>query len=108
MYSQNTEEDQRSPEQFVLSDDEQRDGEPMLFVDVNLGNSGTQRIVIFEGDTAEMLAKKFARKHNLDENMQVKLVSMLEQQIAAVLPKIDEEEHTSEKEEEEEDRKPSY
>lgn len=30
--------------------------EPMLYVDVNLGNSGTQRIVVFEGDTAEGLA----------------------------------------------------
>jgi hypothetical protein len=28
----------------------------MLYVDVNLGNSGTQRIVVYEGDTAEGLA----------------------------------------------------
>jgi len=39
----------------------------MLFVDVNLGNSGTQRIVVFEGDTAEGLAQQFAEKWSLDE-----------------------------------------
>lgn len=31
--------------------------EPMLFVDVNLGNSGTQRITVYDGDTAEGLAE---------------------------------------------------
>ena len=73
------EEEQRSPDQHQLtSDDEHREGEAMLFVDVNLGNSGTQRIVIYEGDTAEKLAKKFARKHNLDANMEQKLIQMLE------------------------------
>jgi hypothetical protein len=35
------------------------ENEPMLYVDVNLGNSGTQRIVVYEGDTAEGLAEKF-------------------------------------------------
>lgn len=42
------------------------DGEPMLYVDVNLGNSGTQRIVVFDGDTAEGLARKFALQWTLD------------------------------------------
>ena len=36
------------------------DIEPMLFVDVNLGNSGNKRIVVYEGDTAEGCAQKFA------------------------------------------------
>ncbi len=34
--------------------------EPMLYVDVNLGSSGSQRIVVFEGDKAEDLAAEFA------------------------------------------------
>ena len=38
------------------------DKEPMLYVDVNLGNSGTQRIVVYEGETAEGLAEKFAKE----------------------------------------------
>lgn len=64
--------------------------EPMLYVDVNLGNSGTQRIVVFEGDTAEGLAEKFSVEYNLDESMKEKLTLMLQQQIAGVLEKIEE------------------
>ena len=63
----------------------------MLFVDVNLGN-GNQRIVICEGDTAEGLAEKFAKEHNLDEATKHKLVEMLQKQMAGVLAKIEEEE----------------
>ncbi len=62
----------------------------MLYVDVNLGNSGTQRIVVFEGDTAEGLAQKFADLYELDDLMKEKLTAMLQQQIAGVLEKIDE------------------
>jgi hypothetical protein len=62
----------------------------MLYVDVNLGNSGTQRIVVFEGDTAEGLAQKFADEYSLDDLMKEKLTLMLQQQIAGVLEKIDE------------------
>jgi hypothetical protein len=49
----------------------------MLYVDVNLGNSGTQRIVVFEGDTAEGLAEKFAIEYSLDASMKEKLTQML-------------------------------
>ena len=62
----------------------------MLYVDVNLGNSGTQRIVVFEGDTAEGLAQKFADEYSLDDVMKEKLMLMLQQQMAGVLEKIDE------------------
>lgn len=67
------------------------ENEPMLYVDVNLGNSGTQRIVVFEGDTAEGLAEKFSQEHDIDETMKNKLIQMLQTQIAGVLEKIDEE-----------------
>jgi hypothetical protein len=50
----------------------------MLYVDVNLGNSGTQRIVVFEGDTAEGLAEKFSKEFSLDETMKEKLTQMLQ------------------------------
>ena len=49
----------------------------MLFVDVNLGNSGNKRIVVYEGDTAENLAESFSRQHGLDEAMKEKLTQML-------------------------------
>jgi hypothetical protein len=38
----------------------------MLYVDVNLGNSGSQRIVVYDGDKSEDLAREFSLKHNLD------------------------------------------
>ncbi len=63
----------------------------MLYVDVNLGNSGSQRIVIYENDKAEDVAEEFAKKHGLDDNMKEKLTKMLIQQIQGVLSKIDEE-----------------
>ena len=67
----------------------------MLYVDVNLGSSGSQRIVVYDGDSAEGLASDFAAKFNLDNQMKEKLTIMLHQQIAGVLEKIDEEQATS-------------
>jgi hypothetical protein len=67
----------------------------MLFVDVNLGNSGNKRIVVYEGDTAEGCAEKFAQENNLDDVMKEKLTLMLQQQISNVLEKIDEEQHSN-------------
>jgi hypothetical protein len=37
-----------------------------LFVDVNLGDGMTERIVVFEGDNSEDLAKDFSILHNLN------------------------------------------
>jgi len=62
--------------------------DPKLYVDVNIGKNGMERIVVYEGDTAEGLAIKFCEKHNLNEDMKEKLKVLLDQQIAGVLPKI--------------------
>lgn len=67
----------------------------MLYVDVNLGTSGSQRIVVYEGDKAEDLAANFAARFKLDSQMQEKLSMMLQQQISGVLEKIDEEQASS-------------
>ena len=73
-------------------DDEGEDGpNPLLFVDVNLGPGRAERIVVYEGDTAEQLAEEFTTKHGLDENLKEKLVKLLENQIASLLARIDEE-----------------
>jgi hypothetical protein len=88
---------QGSPDEvYEGQDDEQRqdeDGErnPLLFVDVNLGPGRSERIVVYEGDTAEQLADDFTKKHGLDENLKEKLVKLLENQIAGLLARIDEE-----------------
>jgi len=36
---------------------------PLLFVDVNLGLGKSDRIVVYEGDKSDTLAKKFALIH---------------------------------------------
>jgi hypothetical protein len=49
------------------------DRQPLLYVDVNLGPTKSERIVVFEGDTAIVLADDFSKKHGLDGNMRMKL-----------------------------------
>jgi hypothetical protein len=42
-------------------------GDPKLYVDVNIGKSGgMERIVVYEGDTADGLAKEFCTKNGLN------------------------------------------
>eukprot|EP00347_Sterkiella_histriomuscorum_P024180 403332030 len=65
--------------------------QPLLFIDINLGEESTERIVVYEGDSAKELAQKFCELHNLDEETQVKLEEQLAAQIRSVLSKIDEE-----------------
>ena len=75
-------------------------GEPKLYVDVNIGRQGMERIVVYEGDTAESLAMDFCEANGLNSEMQQKLRHLLEQQIAGVLPKIVEGESSEGSEEE--------
>lgn len=55
-------------------------GDPKLYVDVNIGKQGgMERIIVYEGDTAQKLAKEFCAKHGLNKEMQDKLILLLEQ-----------------------------
>jgi hypothetical protein len=76
-------------------DAENNDKVPLLFVDVNLGQGKSERIVIYEGDDSLTLANKFADKHGLDSVMKGKLKEMLDSQIAGLLARIEEEEMNS-------------
>lgn len=75
--------------------------DPKLYVDVNIGKNGMERIVVYEGDTAESLATSFCEKHTLSKEMKEKLKVLLEQQIAGVLPKIIEDDDADDSEGEE-------
>jgi hypothetical protein len=87
---QQQQDDDQQPNE--LPEAEGEDGpNPLLFVDVNLGPGRAERIVVYEGDTAEQLADEFTTKHGLDENLKDKLVKLLENQIAGLLARIDEE-----------------
>lgn len=63
-----------------------------------------ERIVVYEGDKAEDLAKDFCKKNGLNEEMEEKLKLLLEQQIAGILPQI-EEDGTNESEDEDDSQK---
>lgn len=50
----------QSPDQYELGENEKV---PLLFVDVNLGTDGQERIVVYDGDTAKKLAEEFCADH---------------------------------------------
>ena len=56
------------------TDDETGEDNPLLFVDVNLGPDKAERIVVFEGDTADDLADRFAQRHDLNDIMKGNLI----------------------------------
>ena len=69
-----------------MSPDRQRDSlsalkhgdkTPLLFVDVNLGGDNSERIIVFEGDTAVDLSHRFCEEHGLDEDTREKLEELL-------------------------------
>jgi len=54
---------------------------PILFIDVNISPTQTERISIYDGDTPETLASAFCEKHKLSEKMWKKLLQMLKVQM---------------------------
>ena len=52
--------------------------QPLLYVDVNLGPGKSERIIVYDGDTADSLAEKFAISHGLDMSMKGKLSQLLD------------------------------
>jgi hypothetical protein len=68
-------------------EEEQSDQIPLLFVDVNLGEGNTDRIVLYDGDSPSQVAQQFSERHNLDPSMTVKLTDLLTQQMNGVLAK---------------------
>ena len=63
-----------------------------------------ERIIVYEGDTAEGLSKEFCQKNGLNKEMEEKLRILLEQQIAGVLPRIVEDDVNESDEEEPEEQ----
>ncbi|EAS05703.1 hypothetical protein TTHERM_01114130 (macronuclear) [Tetrahymena thermophila SB210] len=82
-------------QESVHSVPDSKDRPPLLFVDVNLGNQRSERIIVNEGDNPKQLAYDFARLHGLDDQTAEKLYQLLENQIAGLLSRIEEEENIS-------------
>ena len=78
------------PNVFKFNDQENKES-PLLFVDVNLGPERTERIIVYEGDTAIDLAEKFSKEYNLSPIMKQKLIELLNIEISGILEKIEEE-----------------
>jgi len=95
-YNQEQDQDQENlpegedyqPDYEGQEEENEGEGNPLLFVDVNLGPGRAERIVVYEGDTADELADEFTKKHGLDESLKEKLVKLLESQIAGLLGTI--------------------
>ena len=64
---------------------------PILQIDINLKHGMKKQVLVYEGDTAENLAKEFSEENNLDDKMTKKLENLIQQEIDKLLSKIDEE-----------------
>ena len=65
---------------------------PMLFVDIDIGNGIIERLSVFEGDTVEILSSQFALRHNLSEEKRNEIQKLLEESIKKVIADIIKEE----------------
>ena len=64
---------------------------PLLIIDVNIRAGEKKKIYVFDGDTAEGLADKFAREHSLDQDTSNKLMNLIQSHMSRLLMRIDEE-----------------
>ena len=67
------------------------DNMPLLIIDVNIREGLKKKLYVFEGDTPETLAEKFAQENNLDIETQNKLQKLIKSHMIKLLTKIDEE-----------------
>ena len=58
------EEDYQQPISYDISDKSQQKI-PLLYVDVNLGINNQERIIVYEGMSADELANEFSQKHGI-------------------------------------------
>lgn len=88
--------EERNSEEEGEGEEGESEDNPLLFVDVNLGPDRSEWIVVYDGDTAEGLADEFAKTHGLNQNMKIKLIQLLQNEISGLLSWIDEEEGSEE------------
>lgn len=69
--------------------------EPLLYVDVNLGQEDKTRIALYGRSNPERVARRFVKEHGLDDNILENLTNLLKEQLASALTNINEEEEHS-------------
>ena len=72
-------------------DKEKNDDIPLLIIDVNIRQGVKKKIYVYEGDTPEALAEKFAKEQNLDIETKNKLQSLIQTHMQKLLTRIEEE-----------------
>ena len=72
-------------------DPERKDEIPLLIIDVNIRQGVKKKIYVYEGDTPEALANKFAKENNLESETKNKLQSLIHSHMVKLLTRIDEE-----------------
>ena len=72
-------------------DPERKDEIPLLIIDVNIRQGIKKKIYVYEGDTPEILADKFAKEHNLEPETKNKLQSLIHSHMVKLLTRIEEE-----------------
>lgn len=65
--------------------------EPLLYVDVNLGQNKT-RIALYQRSNPQRVAEQFVREHGLDMNILENLTNLLTEQLTNALQGMEEEE----------------
>ena len=68
-----------------------KEGIPLLIIDVNIRQGVKKKIYVYEGDTPEGLAEKFALEHNLEEETKNKLQNLIHNHMVRLLTRIEEE-----------------
>ena len=80
-----------SMDQSSEEEGEKKDGIPLLIIDVNIRQGVKKKIYVYEGDTPEGLAEKFAKEHNLEEETKNKLQNLIQNHMQRLLTRIEEE-----------------
>ena len=83
--------------QQVESEEEEEFAEsvPLLIIDVNIKQGVKKKLLVYEKDTPEELADKFAKENNLDNQTKEKLQTLIRNHMQRLLTRIDEENPTS-------------
>jgi hypothetical protein len=63
---------------------------PILSIDVNLGEGLSEKIIVFEGETAHEVAERLGAKYTISEETKLMFEKILESHLSTMLWKIDE------------------
>ena len=87
----NIDEEENNRKDNSEGDPEKKDEIPLLIIDVNIRQGIKKKIYVYEGDTPEALAEKFAKEHNLEPETKNKLQSLIHSHMVKLLTRIEEE-----------------